>query len=64
MTDLLFLARLAKDDTLVLSRLCPRDAFTLEELRELEKLLRLRHDATTVQRAVDASMKRLERMRQ
>lgn len=63
MTDLLFLARLAKGDTLVLSRLCARDAFTLSELRELEKLLRLRHDAATAQRAVDASMKRLERTR-
>lgn len=63
MADLLFLARLAKGDTLVLVRLCGRDAFTLEELRELARLLRLRQDAGTAQRAVDASMKRLERMR-
>ena len=63
MTDLLFLARLAKGDTMVLSRLCARDAFTLEELHELARLLRLRGDATTAERSVDASMKRLERMR-
>lgn len=63
MTDLLFLARLAKGDTMVLTRLCGRDAFTLEELRELTRLLRLRQDASTAQRAVDASMKRLERTR-
>ena len=63
MTDLLFLARLAKGDTMVLSRLCARDAFTLEELCELARLLRLRGDATTAERAVDASMKRLERTR-
>lgn len=63
MTDLLFLARLAKGDTLVLVRLCARDAFTLEELRELARLLKLRDDANTAQRAVDTSMKRLEGMR-
>jgi len=63
MTDLLFLARLAKGDTLVLSRLCARDALSLEELRELARLLRIRGDAKTAERAVDASMKRLERMR-
>ena len=63
MADLLFLARLAKSDVLVLSRLCARDAFSLDELRELAKLLRIRQDAATAQRAVDASMKRLEKRR-
>lgn len=60
MADLLFLARLAKGDTLVLTRLCHRDAFTPEELRESARLLRLRQDAGTARRAADASMKRLE----
>lgn len=60
MTDLSFLARLAKGDVLVLTRLCGRDTFTVEELRELEKLLRLRKDAATAARAVDASLRRLE----
>jgi hypothetical protein len=61
MADLLFLARLARSDVLVLTRLCARNAFSLEELRELARLLRLRQDAATAQRAVDASMRRLEK---
>lgn len=61
MADLLFMARLAKGDTLVLARLCARDAFKLDELRELARLLRIRGDAKTAEMAVDASMKRLER---
>ena len=63
MADLLFLARLAKGDVLVLSRLCARDAFSLDELQELAKLLCIRQDAATAQRAVDTSMKRLEKRR-
>jgi len=60
MVNLSFLARLAKGDVLVLTRLCGRDAFSVEELRELSKLLRLRDDAVTARRAVDASLRRLE----
>ncbi len=63
MTDLLFLARLAKSDVLVLSRLCARDAFSLDELQDLAKFLRIRQDAATAQRGVDASTKRLAKMR-
>lgn len=63
MADLLFLARLAKGDILVLTRLCGRDAFSYEELQELARLLRLRQDAATAQRAVDVSMRRLEKTR-
>ena len=63
MCDLQFLERVAKGDVLVISRLCARDAFSLEELRELARLLRLRQDAVTALRAVDVSMKRLEKAR-
>jgi hypothetical protein len=63
MPDLQFLARVAKGDTLVVVRLCARDVFSLEELQELAKLLRLRKDAATALRAVDVSMKRLEKAR-
>jgi hypothetical protein len=62
-TDLLFLARLAKGDVMVLTRLCARDAFSYEELQELAKFLRLRQDAATAQRAVDLSLRRLEKRR-
>ncbi len=62
MADLHFLALVAKCNSLVLSRLCARDAFSLEELRELAKLLKYRQDAATAIRAVDVSMKRLEKL--
>ena len=61
MSNAIFLARLAKGDTLVVIRFVQSGALSREELLQLEKFLRLRKDANVALKTVERALRRMEK---
>ena len=61
MSNAIFLARLAKGDTLVVIRFVQSGALSREELLQLEKFLRLRKDANVALKKVEQALRRIEK---
>lgn len=61
MSNAVFLARLAKGDTLVIIRFVQSRTLSREELLQLEKFLRLRKDANVALKTVEQALRRMEK---
>jgi len=58
-----FIARLATSDTLVIAILADRGVLLPDELRELEKLLKMRGSSEGSRRGVETALRAVERAR-
>ena len=61
MSNAVFLARLAKGDTLVAIRFVQSGTLSREDLLQLEKFLRLRKDANVALKTVEQALRRMEK---
>jgi len=61
MSNAVFLARLARGDTLVIVRFVQSRTLSREDLLQLEKFLRLRKDANVALKTVEQALRRMEK---